>query len=168
MIITSIDYCLEGGIASEYAGVNIMLGRLTSITSGITSGSNDKARLSAIHKSHAVIEFTPDGIIKEANESFLKLMGYERSEIVGKHVSYVALKPELVQMYKSNFTAQEINAISDFYESPAGQKALQKLPEIMQQSAQLGFAKVQQNLPELQSMIAQEAARLAEVDNSSQ
>lgn len=148
MIITNIDYCLEGGIASEYAGVNIMLGRLTSITSGITSGSNDKARLSAIHKSHAVIEFTPDGIIKEANENFLKLMGYERSEIVGKHVSYVALKPELVQMYKSNFTAQEINAISDFYESQLDRrlcknylKSCNKVPNLVLRK----FKKIYQN-----------------------
>lgn len=59
-----------------------MLSRFTSFTS---DSFKDKARLRAINKSHAVIEFTPDGIIKDANENFLSLLRYEKSEIVGKH-----------------------------------------------------------------------------------
>ncbi|CCG40587.1 putative Methyl-accepting chemotaxis protein [Magnetospirillum molischianum DSM 120] len=41
----------------------------------------------AILKSQAVIEFTMDGIVITANDNFLKGMGYELSEIVGKHHS---------------------------------------------------------------------------------
>jgi methyl-accepting chemotaxis protein len=43
--------------------------------------------LDAINRSQAIIEFTPDGIILNANENFLKTMKYEFSEIIGKHYS---------------------------------------------------------------------------------
>ncbi len=43
--------------------------------------------LDAIHKSQAVIEFTPDGIIESANQNFLNAMGYSHDEILGKHHS---------------------------------------------------------------------------------
>ncbi len=37
--------------------------------------------------SHALIEFTTDGVILTANEAFLKATGYTLDEIVGKHHS---------------------------------------------------------------------------------
>ena len=45
------------------------------------------ARLQALHKSLAIIEFRMDGTIVTANENFLKTMGYRLDEIVGKHHS---------------------------------------------------------------------------------
>jgi len=45
------------------------------------------AQIDAINRSQAVIHFEMDGTIKEANENFLELMGYEASEIEGKHHS---------------------------------------------------------------------------------
>ncbi len=38
----------------------------------------------AINRSNAVIEFTPEGKVLDANEAFLKTLGYEKSEIVGQ------------------------------------------------------------------------------------
>lgn len=44
-------------------------------------------QMDAISRVQAIISFTPDGQILEANENFLKTMGYTLSEIVGKHHS---------------------------------------------------------------------------------
>ncbi len=44
-------------------------------------------QVTAINRSQAVIEFELDGTIVDANENFLKAMGYSRDEIVGKHHS---------------------------------------------------------------------------------
>ena len=44
-------------------------------------------RMNAINKSNAVIEFDLSGIIKFANDLFLKTMGYTNDEIIGKHHS---------------------------------------------------------------------------------
>jgi methyl-accepting chemotaxis protein len=46
-----------------------------------------KALAAAIGRSQAVIEFRMDGTIIEANENFLKAMGYSLGEIQGKHHS---------------------------------------------------------------------------------
>nr|WP_052715736.1 methyl-accepting chemotaxis protein [Devosia chinhatensis] len=41
--------------------------------------------MSALRRSHAIIEFTPAGEILDANDNFLRLMGYSLDEIVNKH-----------------------------------------------------------------------------------
>src|ERR1700744_1278260 len=44
-----------------------------------------KAKLSALDKSQAIIEFLPDGTILNANANFLAAMGYRLDEIKGRH-----------------------------------------------------------------------------------
>ncbi len=46
---------------------------------------DDKAKVEALSKSQAVIEFTPDGVILDANENFCKAVGYSLAEIKGQH-----------------------------------------------------------------------------------
>ncbi|MBO3760917.1 PAS domain-containing methyl-accepting chemotaxis protein [Ciceribacter sp. L1K22] len=48
-------------------------------------GSDASLVIDALNKSLAIIEFTPEGEILDANENFCKAMGYQRSEVVGKH-----------------------------------------------------------------------------------
>ena len=43
------------------------------------------AKLDALSKSQAIIEFKPDGTIVTANANFLKALGYELDEICGRH-----------------------------------------------------------------------------------
>jgi methyl-accepting chemotaxis protein len=50
-----------------------------------SSKGDDRAKVDAIMRSQAVIEFNLDGTIITANENFLKALGYELKEIVGKH-----------------------------------------------------------------------------------
>lgn len=51
------------------------------------------AKLKAIDKSQAIIEFKMDGTILDANPNFLKAMGYTLSDIKGKHHS-IFVEPE--------------------------------------------------------------------------
>jgi methyl-accepting chemotaxis protein len=44
-----------------------------------------EGQMAAVSKSLAVISFTPDGTILDANENFLKTMGYQLSDIKGQH-----------------------------------------------------------------------------------
>ncbi len=55
-----------------------------------------KAELDALSRSQAVIHFTPDGVIQDANENFLAAMGYTLEEIKGKHHS-IFCDPAYVQ-----------------------------------------------------------------------
>jgi len=47
--------------------------------------SDDSAMLEAINRYMAVIKFTPDGEILEANDNFLSTTGYSRDEILHQH-----------------------------------------------------------------------------------
>ncbi|OCW55659.1 methyl-accepting chemotaxis protein [Hoeflea olei] len=57
----------------------------TDITDSKRKAIEDDAKLAAISRSQAVIEFAPDGTILTANENFCATLGYDLSEIVGKH-----------------------------------------------------------------------------------
>ena len=47
--------------------------------------SDMAAKVQAISRSMAIIEFTPDGTILEANDNFSRVMGYSSEEVRGKH-----------------------------------------------------------------------------------
>ena len=51
------------------------------------SGGDAAAKLAALDKSQAIIEFKMDGTIITANANFLNAMGYSLDEIKGKHHS---------------------------------------------------------------------------------
>ncbi|TDW24945.1 methyl-accepting chemotaxis sensory transducer with Pas/Pac sensor [Rhizobium azibense] len=59
----------------------------TDITEQKLKAAEDSGKLDAISRAQAVIEFTPKGDILTANENFLKTLGYQLSEVQGKHHS---------------------------------------------------------------------------------
>ncbi|MFG3756996.1 PAS domain S-box protein, partial [Klebsiella pneumoniae] len=52
-----------------------------------SSSQEVKAKLDAIGRSQAIIEFNLDGTVITANENFLNALGYRLDEIEGKHHS---------------------------------------------------------------------------------
>jgi len=62
----------------------------TDITAAETARNEQNAKIDAIGRAQAVIEFKLDGTILHANENFLSVMGYSLGEIVGKHHSMFA------------------------------------------------------------------------------
>ena len=77
-----------------------------------------------------------------------------------KHMSWESLEFEFIYIYSQAFTAQELTA---FYETPTGKKTIEKMPQLMAQGAQIGAARVQENMQELQAMIKEEAERLKQL-----
>ncbi|QLF71297.1 PAS domain-containing methyl-accepting chemotaxis protein [Peteryoungia desertarenae] len=57
------------------------------ITAVKLKAADDAGKLAAISRAQAMIEFTPDGTILNANENFCGAIGYALSEIQGKHHS---------------------------------------------------------------------------------
>jgi methyl-accepting chemotaxis protein len=56
----------------------------TDITASKMKATEDAGKLEAISRAQAVIEFTPEGEVLNANENFLQTLGYQLSEIKGK------------------------------------------------------------------------------------
>ncbi len=55
------------------------------VTEGKRAAADAAGKIQAISRSQAVIEFGLDGTILDANDNFLRLVGYTREEVVGKH-----------------------------------------------------------------------------------
>ena len=55
------------------------------ITAEYEAAAKNQSMLQAIYRSQAIIRFSLDGVILEANENFLQTMGYSADEIVGRH-----------------------------------------------------------------------------------
>ncbi len=75
----------------------------------------------AINRMNSIIEFGPDGAILSANDNFLRLFGYDRGELKGKHHS-ILFTPEQLQagqhdrfwenLKKDNFHTGEFERIT--------------------------------------------------------
>ncbi len=72
---------------------------------------------------------------------------------LNKYMSWQSLKADVVQMYAEAFTVNEVQALTDFYQSPVGQKALKRVPALMMRGGQIGAQRVQDNRAELERMI---------------
>lgn len=86
----------------------------TDITAAKLESANNAAKIDAINRVQAVIEFALDGRILDANANFLEAMGYTLDEIAGKHhrifcdPAYVA-SPDYLEFW-SHLAAGELHA----------------------------------------------------------
>lgn len=81
-------------------------------------------------------------------------------QFFSKHMSYERLKPQMIEIYATAFTASELKDINAFYATPTGKKTLVKMPELMAQGGQIGAQQVHNNIQELQDMIKTESERI--------
>ena len=73
-----------------------------------------------------------------------------------KHIGWSAMKDDLADMYMRRFNEQELEKINAFYITPAGQKVITVLPELVQERNQLAMQRLQNNIGELQKHISPE------------
>ena len=59
-------------------------------------------------------------------------------DYIAKYMSWARLKKEFVSLYAAEFTESEIRDIATFYRSSTGQKAVAKIPVLMQKGASVG------------------------------
>lgn len=81
-------------------------------------------------------------------------------QFFNKHMSWESLKPEFLKIYSQAFSAKELHEINAFYATDTGKKTIQLMPSLMAQGGQIGAARVQANIGELQAMIKAESERL--------
>ena len=77
----------------------------TDITTRVNTEHENESTLSALGRSMAVIEFTPEGKVITANENFLNTMHYSLSEVMGQHHSLFCHRAEAESQSYRNFWA---------------------------------------------------------------
>ena len=75
-------------------------------------------------------------------------------------LSWDKLKPLYVRVYSDTMTADEVLAMTRFYESPEGRSVMQKMPQILQRTMQemqpLAESAVQEMMDEIEAEIGDE------------
>lgn len=102
----------------------------------------------------AAIDTMLDAQLK-ANRALVPVKDVMRKFLV-KHLSYEALKEELIDLHVKEFSEAELKEIAAFYRTETGKKFIAKQPVMMQKGAELGMRRVQENSAELQTMIQAE------------
>lgn len=78
-----------------------------------------------------------------------------------RSLAWDKLKPEMISLYTSAFSEQELKQLIAFYQSPLGSKLLDNLPIINMESARLTQKHVQQVAPEVNKLLTDMSAELA-------
>ncbi len=75
-------------------------------------------------------------------------------------VGWDKLKPDMVKLYTSNFTEQELKELISFYQSPLGKKVMEKMPTLTAQSAQITQSKLEAAVPQVNKLLADMSSEL--------
>jgi hypothetical protein len=86
-------------------------------------------------------------LVKEFTDKAIKLSQ--------ESVSWNSLEPEYVKIYAATYTTEEIDAITTFYKSPAGQAMLSKTPELTRASMQVVRSRMIDLQPKLKELQAE-------------
>ena len=76
-----------------------------------------------------------------------------------KYIGWQALKEDIATMYMQTFSEKELQDINAFYITPAGQKVITEVPQLVQQRNQIAMQRLQENIGELQKVIAGSAVQ---------
>jgi hypothetical protein len=74
------------------------------------------------------------------------------TEFLEQHIGWNAMHEELVQMYLQAFSEQELETINAFYSTPAGQKIITTVPQLVQQRNRLAMQRLQDNMSEFRAI----------------
>ena len=114
--------------------------------------SMDEILLQTVRQSNPGARLTPaqqrvlDGVMR-------KTMALLREEI-----SWAKMRPMYIQIYRETFTQEELEGMIAFYESPAGQAFVVKMPTVIQKSMAYSQAQMQAFMPKVKSIMEEAAA----------
>lgn len=74
------------------------------------------------------------------------------NDLVAREMRWQEIKDDYVGLYTDAFTEQELRQLIQFYGTPLGQKVVEKMPVLMEQSMQLGQKKMMKIMPEIQAL----------------
>ena len=72
---------------------------------------------------------------------------------LAKYLSWESVKEDTITAYTQEFTEPELKKLTEFYKTPVGKKASEKMPQLAFIAGQIGLKKAQGNQAELRQMI---------------
>ena len=84
---------------------------------------------------------------------------------LSKYLNWESVKEDTITAYTQEFTEPELKKLTEFYKTPVGKKANEKMPQLAFISGQIGLKKAQANQAELRQMLATSQANRGEAAN---
>jgi uncharacterized protein len=76
-----------------------------------------------------------------------------------KYLNWASVKEDTITAYTQEFTEPELKKLTEFYKTPVGKKASEKMPQLAFISGQIGLKKAQANQAELRQMIEEQKGK---------
>lgn len=80
-------------------------------------------------------QLTRNGASDAEQQRLQRIMASQESTL-REMLAWDKIKPVYVRVYTGTLTAEEVQAMTQFYESPEGRSVMQKMPQILQRSMQ--------------------------------
>lgn len=97
------------------------------------------------------------------HEAILRDYRQRARTLLDTQLSWDAIREELVDLYLPLFSEQEFEQLATFYQSPAGSKLLQHLPQLTQDSMAITRERVEQIIaPQLEQLVEEMEAEVEE------
>jgi hypothetical protein len=74
-------------------------------------------------------------------------------KFVNKYLNWASVREDTITAYTQEFTEPELEQLTEFYATPVGKKASEKMPKLIFIAGQIGLKKAQANQAELQQML---------------
>lgn len=82
-------------------------------------------------------------------------------------INWSSLEPLMIQAYRDNFSQKDVDAMTKFYSSPAGQSVADKMPLATQQTSQLIQQRMRNLMPRIIELEKDTAKRMKEAASPS-
>jgi hypothetical protein len=76
-----------------------------------------------------------------------------------KYVNWESVKEDTITAYTQEFTEPELKKLTEFYKTPVGKKASEKMPQLAFLAGQLGLKKAQAHQAELRQMLEDQKSK---------
>lgn len=82
--------------------------------------------------------------------------------LLREQLNWTKLEPLMIQAYQGTFNQKDVNALTKFYASPAGQSVANKLPRMTQQTMQYTQQGMRDLMPRIQELARDAGKRMRE------
>jgi uncharacterized protein len=77
-------------------------------------------------------------------------------KFLNKYLNWESVKEDTITAYTQEFTEPELKKLTEFYKTPVGKKASEKMPKLAFISGQIGLRQAQAHQTELRQMIEEQ------------
>ena len=79
-----------------------------------------------------------------------------------KYLNWASVREDTITAYTQEFTEPELKKLTEFYTTPVGKKASEKIPQLAFIAGQIGLKKAQANQTELRQMLEEQKGKQGE------